>query len=138
MQPRRHAAAFRLRRVSAARIPCRAAWPPPPAASLVTVRFTAPDGRFGETTVAPGTPLLDAADAAAAPLGLDVPVGCCTGSCGICEVEVGRRGATDGVSPDGATAVVRACVTAVPAGYASVDLSFVPDDAAWGVDAWDT
>lgn len=121
------------------RLPGRHCRAPPPraAAGPVTVRFIAPDGRIGETAAAPGTPLLDAAGAAAAQVGLDVPVGCCTGSCGICEVELARLGALDG-SPDGARAVVRACVTAVPAGYAAVEISFVPDDAAWGVDAWDT
>lgn len=107
------------------------------AAAGVTVVFRAPDGRTASVASYPGAPLLDAANEAAALVDCDIVVGCCSGSCGVCEVELARRGAADG-GPDGAPAVVRACITAVPAGYATVEVSPMPDDAVWGVDAWDT
>lgn len=109
----------------------------PPA--TVTLTFTTPDGRSASVAATPGQPLLDAANAAAAAAGDPdcIVVGCCSGSCGVCEVELVRRGAVDG-GPDGATTVVRSCITAVPAGYAQVDVSMLPDDAQWSVDAWDT
>jgi xanthine dehydrogenase iron-sulfur cluster and FAD-binding subunit A len=67
----------------------------------------------------------------ASSVGIDLPAGCFSGSCGICEVEV----ATDGGL---STTVVRACVAVVPAGVASMTVSELPDDAAWGQDGWDT
>ena len=76
-----------------------------------------------------GAPLLDAALAAAAQVGADIVVGCCSGSCGVCEVEVSRP-------PDGDPATFRSCVSAVP--YHDVVVSLPADDAVWGVDAWDT
>lgn len=117
-----------------ARVLARSASP-----STVTLTFTLPDGRSASVDATPGQPLFDAASAAAGKAGdADaIVLGCCSGSCGVCEVELGRQGALDG-GPDGAPAVVRACVTAVPAGYARVDVALLPDDAVWGVDAWDT
>ena len=108
----------------------------------VKLTFTLPDGRCASVDAVPGDPLLEAVDAAAAAAGdagamSPIVLGCCTGSCGVCEVEVRRSGALDG-GLDGAPTVVRACVAAVPAGYAEVHVSLLPDDAVWGLDAWDT
>ena len=108
----------------------------------VKLTFTLPDGRCASVDALPGDPLLEAADAAAAAAGdagamSPIVMGCCTGSCGVCEVEVRRSCALDG-GLDGAPTVVRACVAVVPAGYAQVHVSLLPDDAVWGVDAWDT
>lgn len=68
------------------------------------------------------------------------PAGCFSGSCGICELTLRRIGG-EGGGLDGAPAVVRSCTAVVPAimdGSDRYEVSPLPDDAIWGVDAWDT
>lgn len=71
--------------------------------------------------VPPGTNLYDAALQA----GVDtITVGCCQGNCGVCEVEVVKRGP----GSDGVPAVVRSCVVSVPPGYESLEVNELVDD----------
>jgi hypothetical protein len=86
----------------------------------------------------PGENIADVAAAA----GVDfITLGCASGACGICEVEVTKReagGAAGGDGDGGAAAiVVRACVAALPPGYARVEVREIVD-AIWGVDGFDT
>ena len=68
--------------------------------------------------------------------GVDLTVGCCTGSCGICEVEVRKLQAGE-ARADAAPAVVRTCIAGVPPGYARLEIDML-DDQIWGVDGFDT
>lgn len=109
----------------------------------VTLAWVSADGKLrGEVQAFAGDDLLAAATRAAEACGDDPPqAGCYSGSCGVCEVEMKRKkntAATGGGGLDGATAVVRSCISAVPAGYQLVEVSPLSDDAIWGVDAWDT
>jgi ferredoxin len=67
----------------------------------------------------------------AASVGVDIPAGCHSGSCGLCECEVTAAGSAS-------STVVRACVAVVPAGVAALRVDPLPDDAVWGQDGWDT
>jgi len=67
--------------------------------------------------------------------GIDtITVGCCTGNCGVCEVEV-RKFANG--SEDTVPIVVRSCITALPPGYPTIEISELIDDV-WGLDGYDT
>ena len=117
--------------------------PPPnnerPKKQAVTLAWVSADGKLrAEVETFAGEDLLAAATAAAEAAGDEPPAaGCYSGSCGLCELTLGRLGGQGG-GLDGAPAVVRSCITAVPAGYGLVEVSPLPDDAIWGVDAWDT
>ncbi len=129
-----------------------AAAAPPKPKQPVTLAWVSADGkRRAEIQASVGEDLLAAATRAAEACGDDPPQGgCFSGSCGVCEVELRRKrqrqqqqrdgGEGEGESGglDGAPAVVRSCITVVPAGYDLVEVSPLPDDAIWGVDAWDT
>ena len=90
-------------------------------------------------SVAPGTPLLDAASAA----GVAIATGCGSGSCGTCELELRVEypsGAAPTDPPEEAAPgerVARACVTRLPS-YAVaprgalVTVSLFADDDVWG------
>lgn len=102
------------------------------AADSVSVLFASP---WDVTTEArPGELLYDVAHRA----GVDITLGCCTGNCGVCEVEVKKFDCTDGVSAeDGAPIVVRSCVTPVPSLYRRIQIEQL-SDAIWGLDGYDT
>ena len=88
----------------------------------------------GATTSAPaGSPMMAAADAA----GVDLPAGCFSGSCGICEVEVSTTAPGSG-APLADRVVQRACIAVIPAGVGGVTIAELEDDAVWGQDGWDT
>lgn len=70
----------------------------------------------------------------AARSGVVINLGCCSNSCGICEVEVVKVSAS-GVQSD--PVVVRSCVVGVPPGYARIEIDDITD-AIWGVDGFDT
>jgi hypothetical protein len=74
--------------------------------------------------------------------GIDtITVGCCSGNCGVCEVEVrkysglGESGGT--TDNDAASIVVRSCVTPLPPGYGRIEINELIDDV-WGLDGYDT
>ena len=96
---------------------------PPAGGDVVVISF---HGGAHTTTSVAGASLADAA----AEAGADIVYGCCTGSCGVCEVEL----VADGRAP----VVARACVAAVPAGCSLLEVDTLPDDAAWSQDGWDT
>nr|AWK24091.1 chloroplast ferredoxin-7 [Chlamydomonas sp. UWO 241] len=65
--------------------------------------------------------------------GVALTLGCCSGSCGVCEVEVtvytdGERERAD----DGNTSVVRTCIGRVPPGCVSAIVRDLPGDDIWG------
>jgi len=68
-----------------------------------------------------------------------ITVGCCSGNCGVCEVEV--RKYSEGESPeateDAAAIVIRSCVTPLPPGYSRIEINELIDDV-WGLDGYDT
>jgi ferredoxin len=97
--------------------------------------------REGATAIAsPGDVIMEVAAAA----GVEIPGGCYSGSCGICEVDVfkisgdGSGSGGSGSGSSGAGAVVRACVARLPPGYARVEVDALPDDTIWGLDGFDT
>jgi hypothetical protein len=104
--------------------------PPAPALPPIPITFLP----SGVTTAAPpGTNMMDVASAA----GVDLPGGCFSGSCGLCEVEVSTRDSGGALLAD--ALVQRACVAVIPAGgVASVVIAELADDAVWGQDGWDT
>ena len=111
----------------------------------VTLAWVSADGtRRAEISVSAGDDLLAAATKAAELCGDEPPqTGCFEGSCGMCEVEVRRGENIEGregkrVLGDCDPAVVRSCIGVVPAGFDLVEVSPLPDDAIWGVDAWET
>lgn len=108
-------------------------------AAVVKLAWVSADGeRRAEVDALVGDNLLAAATRAAEACGDEAPpAGCFSGSCGVCELTLRRLGG-EGGGPDGAPAVVRTCITAVPADYESIEVQPLPDDAIWGVDAWDT
>jgi ferredoxin len=66
-----------------------------------------------------------------------ITVGCCSGSCGVCEVEVkkySRERSSDSTAPG---IVVRSCVTPLPPGYPYIQINELVDDV-WGLDGYDT
>lgn len=70
--------------------------------------------------------------------GVDIPYGCHTGKCGVCEVELRKFGPAGGAADEaGAPVVVRACVDVVPRGWQRIEIDFL-EDAIWGLDGWDT
>jgi hypothetical protein len=69
--------------------------------------------------------------------GIDtIQIGCATGNCGVCEVEVRKMGPGESAE-DAAAIVVRSCVTPLPPGYAMVEINEMLDDV-WGLDGFDT
>ncbi|KAK9821986.1 hypothetical protein WJX81_003036 [Elliptochloris bilobata] len=66
--------------------------------------------------------------------GVQIPSGCNSGSCGICEVAVYKYRAGQDAS---AEAVVRSCIARVPPGYTRIKVDLM-DDPLWGSDGWDT
>ena len=95
---------------------------------MVSVHFTCADV---VVTAPPGTNIYELAQQS----GLDtITVGCCSGNCGICEVEV--RKYSEG-SEDTTPVVVRSCITPLPPGYPRVEICEMLDDV-WGVDGFDT
>ena len=52
------------------------------------------------------------------------------------QVEVRKFGGAN-AEADGAPAVVRACIAAVPPGYSSIEIALLGDQI-WGSDGWDT
>ena len=69
----------------------------------------------------------------AARAGVDIDLGCCAGSCGVCEVEVRKIGG----GSDGEAVVVRSCVAGVPPGYERIEVDLL-SDSIWSVDGYDT
>lgn len=65
--------------------------------------------------------------------GVALPMGCYSGNCGVCEVELNK------VSPDGSTSslVVRSCITVLPRGYPRLEVDELVD-SVWGLDGFDT
>lgn len=63
--------------------------------------------------------------------GVDIVLGCGSGSCGVCEVEVSKLAGGQDVDPS--PAVVRSCVAGIPPGYARIEVQEVAD-AIWGSD----
>lgn len=116
--------------------------PPKRPKQAVTLAWVSADGKLrAEVQTFVGDYLLAAATRAAEVCGDEPPqAGCYSGSCGVCEIEMRRKKNTGGGGGglDGAPAVVRSCISVVPAGYELVELSPLADDAIWGVDAWDT
>ena len=106
---------------------------------VVKLAWVSADGKLrAEVDAHVGDNLLAAATSAAeACQDEPPPAGCFSGSCGVCELTLRRIGG-EGGGLDGAPAVVRSCISVVPAGYERVEVSPLPDDAIWGVDAWDT
>mmetsp|Transcript_17849 Transcript_17849/g.49901 ORF Transcript_17849/g.49901 Transcript_17849/m.49901 type:complete len:142 (-) Transcript_17849:433-858(-) len=88
-----------------------------------------------------GDPFTQVAEAA----GVDIPLGCNQGNCGVCEVEVEKFSTVPG--PDGSSggkdlkgsgrSVIRSCIAKIPPGYARVDITQMTDQI-WGVDGFDT
>jgi ferredoxin len=69
--------------------------------------------------------------------GIDtITVGCCSGNCGVCEVEVRKYNAGESVD-DAAAIVVRSCITPLPPGYSRIEINELIDDV-WGLDGYDT
>lgn len=73
--------------------------------------------------------------------GIDtITLGCCSGNCGICEVEVLKLN-DESFSDVGGDApipiVVRSCVTPIPPGYKVIEINELVDDV-WGLDGYDT
>ena len=66
--------------------------------------------------------------------GVDITVGCCSKSCGICEVEVTLVDASGMAS---ARRVTRSCVAGIPPGFARIEIDDL-GDGIWGVDGYDT
>ncbi|KAH7615926.1 hypothetical protein NADE_000763 [Nannochloris sp. 'desiccata'] len=72
--------------------------------------------------------------------GIDtITVGCCSGNCGVCEVEVRKyhEGESAETTDDAAAIVIRSCVTPLPPGYARIEINELIDDI-WGLDGYDT
>jgi ferredoxin len=72
--------------------------------------------------------------------GIDtITVGCCSGNCGVCEVEVRKysEGESAEATDDSAAIVIRSCVTPLPPGYARIEINELIDDV-WGLDGYDT
>ena len=61
---------------------------------------------------------------------------CIDSSQSMTQVEVRKFGGAN-AEADGAPAVVRACITAVPPGYSSIEIALLGDQI-WGSDGWDT
>lgn len=96
--------------------------------ATVSVSFTAANVTV---TASPGTNIYELAQQS----GVDtITVGCCSGNCGVCEVEV--RKFEEG-SDETVPVVVRSCITPVPPGYARLEVNELLDDI-WGVDGFDT
>ena len=86
----------------------------------------------GNSVVAqPGQNLYDVACDA----GTELTLGCSSGSCGVCEMELTKSGALDGTGVGEGTVVVRPCIHVVPRGFARVHLNQMLDDDIWGGDA---
>lgn len=71
--------------------------------------------------------------------GIDtIALGCCSGNCGICEVEVIKFLDEDlGEVGDAVPIMVRSCVTSIPPGYKIIEINELIDDV-WGLDGYDT
>lgn len=73
--------------------------------------------------------------------GVEIPTGCLSGSCGICEVEFRKyqtgavNGGSSGSTP-AAAAVIRACIAKLPPGYDRIEITEMMD--AWNQDGFDT
>ena len=109
--------------------------PPPkqrPKKQAVTLAWVSADGqRRAEIEAHAGDDLLAAATRAAEACGDEPPqAGCFSGSCGVCELTLRRRAKAGGGGLDGAPAVVRSCITVVPAGYEMVEVSPLPVSGA--------
>lgn len=109
--------------------------PPPkqrPKKQAVTLAWVSADGqRRAEIEADAGDELLAAATRAAEACGDEPPQGgCFSGSCGVCELTLRRRAKAGGGGLDGAPAVVRSCITVVPAGYEMVEVSPLPVSGA--------
>jgi len=102
---------------------------------------------FGDVSLSiyaqPGEILCDIAERC----GVDIPVGCCTGNCGVCEVEIRKYldtsssvdGSSHPSSSQGASIVVRACVTPIPSREVATRIEVEElTDAIWGLDGYDT
>lgn len=66
--------------------------------------------------------------------GADVELGCNTGNCGVCEVELTKF---DDVRGDSSSIVVRSCITVLPRGYSRIEIDSM-GDSIWGLDGFDT
>jgi ferredoxin len=69
--------------------------------------------------------------------GIDtITLGCCSGNCGICEVEVLKLNGESN-SDAAIPIVVRSCITPIPPGYKVIEINELVDDV-WGLDGYDT
>lgn len=85
-------------------------------------------------TARPGQNIYDLADKC----GIDtITVGCCTGNCGVCEVEVKKYNDERMSDSNAMGIVVRSCVTPLPPGYSYITINELIDDV-WGLDGYDT
>lgn len=105
----------------------------------MNVDFVSADGMRISTTGKAGELIADVAHRS----GFDITLGCCTGNCGICEVEVRKfeefesENGNDGLGDAPAAMVVRSCVTPLPPGYSRIEVTELVDDI-WGLDGFDT
>ena len=99
---------------------------------------------FGDVSIyaQPGEILCDIAERC----GVYIPVGCCTGNCGVCEVEIRKyldtSSSVDGSShpsSQGASIVVKSCITPIPSRKVATRIEVEElTDVIWGLDGYDT
>jgi ferredoxin len=109
------------------------------AAATIQVHFQSADVTV---TARPGDNIYDLAEKN----GIDtITVGCCSGNCGVCEVEVRKyndreqspASASSGDDNAATAIVIRSCITPLPPGYTRVEINELIDDV-WGLDGYDT
>lgn len=99
----------------------------------MVVEFVSSDGSRISASGKPGQIIADIAHKNH----FEIDLGCCTGNCGVCEVEVRKYETLDEMQDEPPSIVVRSCVTPLPPGYSKIEVSELVDDI-WALDGFDT